>query len=233
MGMDSLSTGRIADVLTVLHQDAEAADRQLIAAYSSQGFSPEQMIEKVLEEEAKDYKLLYAGLADNFLSVSSEFGRFCYMCARACKAWRIVEFGTSMGVSTIYLAAALRDNGGGKLISTELEPTKAARARENLKAAGLDDLVEIRVGDALETLKQIDGDLDLVMLDGAFSLYLNVLKLLEPHLKTGALIIAENAFEQASGYIQYVRDPRNGYLSQRTLFDVGMDRGSEFTVVTR
>ena len=138
-----------------------------------------------------------------------------------------------MGISAIYLAAALRDNGGGKLIGTELEPTKAARARENLKAAGLDDLVEIRVGDALETLKQIDGNVDMVMLDGAFSLYQKVLKLLEPHLKTGALIIAENAFEQASGYLQYVRDPRNGYLSQRTLFDLDMDRGSEFTVVTR
>jgi predicted O-methyltransferase YrrM len=191
------------------------------------------MIKKVLEAEAKDYKALYSGLSDNFLSVSSAFGRFCYMCARACKAWRIVEFGTSMGVSAIYLAAALRDNGGGTLISTELEPTKAARARENLKAAGLDNLVEIRVGDALETLKQIDGNLDMVMLDGAFSLYLKVLKLLEPHLKTGTLIISENAFEQASGYLQYVRDPRNGYLSQRILFDMDMDRGHEFTVVTR
>jgi predicted O-methyltransferase YrrM len=231
--MDSLSNGRIADVLTMLHQDAETADRPLMADYSSKGFTPEQMIQQVLEEEAKDYKALYRGLTDNFLSVSSGFGRFCYTCARACKARRIVEFGTSMGISAIYLAAALRDNGGGKLIGTELEPTKAARARENLKAAGLDNLVEIRVGDALETLTQIDGDLDLVMLDGAFSLYLNVLKLLEPHLKTSALIIAENAFEQASGYIRYVRDPRNGYLSQRIVFGVDMDRGNEFTVVTR
>jgi predicted O-methyltransferase YrrM len=117
------------------------------------------------------------------------------------------------------------------LIGTELEATKAARARENLQAAGLEDLVEIRIGDARETLKQIDGDLDLVMLDGAFTLYLDILKLLEPHLRTGTMIIAENAFEQASGYLQYVRDPRNGYFSQHVLFE--MERGNEFTVVTR
>ncbi|SHH14178.1 O-methyltransferase [Pollutimonas bauzanensis] len=229
--MDSLSTGRVADVLARLHRDAEAADRQLIEAYSSQGATQEQMIGQILEQEAKDLKALYGGLAGNFLNVTPEFGRFCYIAARACKATHIVEFGTSMGISTIYLAAALRDNGGGTLIGTELEPAKAARARENLEAAGLDDLAEVRVGDARETLKQVDGGLDLVLLDGAFSLYLDVLKLLEPRLKTGALIVGENAFEQASGYIQYVRDPRNGYLSQPMAQDPG--RGNELTVVTR
>ena len=80
--MDSLSAGRIADVLAMLHQDAEAADRQLMADSISDGLSPEQMIKKVLEEEAKDYKALYGGLTNNFLSVSPAFGRFCYMCAR-------------------------------------------------------------------------------------------------------------------------------------------------------
>jgi predicted O-methyltransferase YrrM len=229
--MDSLSSGRIANVLTTLHQQAEAADSQLMAAYMDKGFTMEQMIEQVLTAEANDLKGLYREYAGNFLNVSPEFGRFCYMCARASKATRIVEFGTSMGISTIYLAAALRDNGGGQLIGTELEASKAARARENLQAAGLEDLVEIRIGDARETLKHIDGDLDLVMLDGAFTLYLDVLKLLEPHLKTGTMIIAENAFEQASGYLQYVRDPRNGYFSQHVLFE--MERGNEFTVVTR
>jgi predicted O-methyltransferase YrrM len=73
------------------------------------------------------------------------------------------------------------------LIGSQLEPTKARRARENLNDAGLADLVEIRIGDALETLKDgIDGDVDLLFLDGAFSLYLPVLKLLEPYLRDGA-----------------------------------------------
>ena len=118
------------------------------------------------------------------------------------------------------------------LTATRLaQSAMVARARQNLTAAGLDDLVEIRVGDALQTLAELDGDLDLVMLDGAFSLYLKVLELLGPRLRTGALLLAENAFEQASGYLQHVRDPRNGYFSQRVLLD--QERGNELTVVTR
>ncbi len=72
----------------------------------------------------------------------------------------------------------------------------------------------------------------MVMLDGAFNLYLPVLKLLEPHLKPGALIIGENAFEQASGYIDYVRDPQNGYLSVPLPFEPRR-RGNEFAVKTK
>ncbi|MCL7318377.1 class I SAM-dependent methyltransferase, partial [Escherichia coli] len=86
----------------------------------------------------------------------------------------------------------------GQVIGTELEPEKAARARANLEAAGLADLVDIRVGDARETLAHVEGEIDLVLLDGAFSLYLPVLKLLEPHLRGGTPILAENAWEQGN-----------------------------------
>jgi predicted O-methyltransferase YrrM len=230
--MDSLTTAPIADLLKGLFQKAETADRPLFEAFSSEGkeLSHEQL-KTFLEDERKDYKAIYRTLAGNYLNVSPEFGKFLYMCARTCKAKRIVEFGTSFGISIIHLACALRDGGGGgQLIGTELEASKAAAARENLAAAGLVDLVEIRVGDALETLKDgIRGDVDLVHLDGAFNLYLPVLKLLEPHLKPGALVIGENALEP--GYLEYVRNPQNGYLSLGMPFEVG--RGNEFTVVTR
>ena len=76
----------------------------------------------------------------------------------------------------------------------------------------------------------IDGDVDLVLLEGAFSLYLPVLKLLEPHLRDGAFVIGDNALEQ-SGYLDYVRNPQNGYLSLPLPFSAG--RGNELTVVTR
>ena len=229
--MNSLSTGRIADVLERLYQEAEAADRPMMEAFMTDGAAPEQIISTLIAAETKDLRGLYHAHAGNFLSVSPRFGQFLYMCVRACRPTRIVEFGTSMGISTIHMAAALRDAGGGRLISTELEPSKAGRARANLEAAGLADLVEIREGDALETLQDMDGDVDLVLLDGAFTLYLPVLKLLEPYLKGGALIIAENAFEQAGGYLAYVRDSLNGYLSQPVPIDGG--RGNEFTVVAQ
>jgi predicted O-methyltransferase YrrM len=229
--MDSLSTDPVAAVLKRLFQEAEAADRPLMEQYRNKGLASDSLT-KLFEAEAKDYKAVYRTWANNFLNVTADFGRFLYMCGRARKAKRMVEFGTSFGISTIHLACALRDGGGGRLIGTELEPTKAKRAQENLAAAGLADLVEIRIGDALETLKDgIDGDVDLVLLDGAFSLYLPVLKLLEPHLRDGALVIGENAFEQTPGYLEYVRNPQNGYLSLALPFQAG--RGNELTIVTR
>jgi protein-L-isoaspartate O-methyltransferase len=121
---------------------------------------------------------------------------------------RVLPIGTSMGISTIYLAAALRDNGGGHLIGSELEPAMVARARANLDAASLSDLVDIREGDALDTLKEVGGDVDLLLIDGAFSLYLPVLKLVEPRLKPGAVVLGENAFEPED--LDYLRNPANG-----------------------
>lgn len=168
-------------------------------------------------------------MAERFLAVSPNYGRFLYICARAARATRIIEFGTSMGISTIYLAAALRDNGGGHLIGSEIEPTKAARARINIEAAGLSDLVEIREGDAMETLRDTGGQVDLLLLDGAFHLYQPVLKLIEPQLREGAFILAENAFDR--DYLDYVHDPANGYLSQSVALDG--PRGNEVTVKVR
>ena len=113
---------------------------------------------------------------------------------------------------------ALFIDGGSGLIGQELV----------LELGGL----AIRIGDALETLKDgIEGDVDLVLLDGAFSLYLPVLKLLEPYLRDGAFVIGENAFEQTPGYLEYVRNPQNGYLSLALPFQAG--RGNELTIVTR
>ena len=152
--MDSLSTGRVAQTLQRLFQEAEAADRPLMAQFDGADLSEQVMADMVahhFEEERRDIRGFYRGYADNFLNVAPEYGRFLYQCARARRATRIVEFGTSMGISTIHLAAALRDMGGGQVIGSELEPGKALRARANLDAAGLADLVDVRVGDARET----------------------------------------------------------------------------------
>ncbi len=228
--MDTLTSAPVADVLTRLFDEAQAADGPLEARFADlEGRN--DAIAELLAQEAADYKGVYHEYADNFLNVSAEFGRFLYICARARQAKRIVEFGTSFGISTIHLAAALRDGGGGQLIGTELEPAKAARAQENLAAAGLSENVDIRVGDALETLRGgVGGAIDLVLLDGAFSLYLSVLKILEPHLSQGALVIAENAIDESGDYLTYVRNPDNGYRTIPLPFDPG--RGNEMSVRT-
>ena len=93
-------------------------------------------------DDLADYRQYYGQLKDQPLPVSRTTGKLLYMLARSVRARNIVEFGTSFGISTLHLAAALRDNGGGRLIGTEFAPSKVQRARENLAAGGLSDLVE-------------------------------------------------------------------------------------------
>jgi predicted O-methyltransferase YrrM len=239
--MDSLTDGRTAGLLADLHQQADSADQslkeQIMAAVAASGKSLEEFFAEKIAKDKADYKSgsgadlksAHSGQAERFLAVSPSYGRFLYTCVRASRATRIVEFGTSMGISTIYLAAGLRDNGGGQLIGSEIEPTKVLRAKANIRATGLSELVDIREGDAMQTLRNIDDKVDLLLLDGAFPLYLPMLKLIEPRLKTGALVLAENALDRE--YLDYVRSPANGYLSQSVILDEA--RGNEFTVVTR
>jgi predicted O-methyltransferase YrrM len=159
------------------------------------------------------YRDLYGRLKDAPLAVSRETGHLLYMLARSSRAKAIVEFGTSFGISTLHLAAALRDNGGGHLITSEFEPSKAARARDHLTAGGLIDLVEIREGDALRTLSvDLPDMVDLLLLDGAKGLYPEILDLVESRLRPGSIIVADNA-DYSPAYLARVRSPANGYLS--------------------
>jgi predicted O-methyltransferase YrrM len=156
---------------------------------------------------------MYEAMKDFHLAVSPETGTLLYLLARSSKARSIIEFGTSFGISTLHLAAALRDNGGGRLISTEFEPSKIAAARANIAAGGLSDLVEIREGDALETLaRALPEQIDLVLLDGAKALYPPVLALLEARLRPGAMIVADNA-DWCPEYLSIVRAAGGAYLS--------------------
>ncbi len=151
-----------------------------------------------------------------YLPVSPKQGDFLYLLARATEARRVVEFGTSYGLSTLHLAAAVRDNGGGIVIGSEMEPRKVAAARGNLREAGLEDHAEIREGNALETLVDPGGTVDLVFLDGFAPLYLPVLQQLTPSLRSGALVVADNLFtfrRSLRGYVAHVRDPAKGFFS--------------------
>jgi predicted O-methyltransferase YrrM len=156
-------------------------------------------------------------MRDIYMPVTPDVGRLIYLLARNRRAKTIVEFGTSFGISGIHLAAALRDCGDGRLITTEFNATKAARAKGNFQAAGLDDLIEIRVGDAFETLKaDLGGKIDVLLLDGWKELYLPMLEFLERRLSPGALIIADDLDIEPRGlepYLGHVRDVKNGYTS--------------------
>ena len=207
--MTTLVSAPVAPLLDRLFAEADAASPMTDPAFAS---IPDEERLRLMRSRA-DYRHLYAQLRDYALPVSRDAGRLLYMLARATNARAIVEFGTSFGLSTLHLAAALRDNGGGRLITSEFEPSKVARARDNLAAGGLADLVEIREGDALETLASgLPDTIDLVLLDGAKSLYMEILALVEGRLRPGAVIIADNA-DHCPEYLEHVRRPDNGYLS--------------------
>ena len=167
-------------------------------------------------------------LRDAYLPISPEVGRLLYVLARTRQPRTIIEFGTSFGISTIHLAAAVRDNGNnGRLITTELSASKANRARQNIAEAGLSDIVEIRQGDAFETLRMERGEtIDMLLLDGWKEMYLPLLQLLESQLAPGALVIADDlniAADALQSYVQYVRDPLRGYVSVEVPLDDGLE----------
>jgi predicted O-methyltransferase YrrM len=206
----------VAPLLDRLFAEAEAAHPSASPAFAS--VSGEER--RRLMTSKTDYRELYDKLKDFALPVSRETGKLLYLLARAGNARSIVEFGTSFGLSTLHLAAALRENGGGRLITCEFEPSKLAIARDNLATGGLADLVEFREGDALETLaSDLPDTIDLLLLDGAKSLYIDVLKLVESRLRPGAVIVADNT-DYCPDYLDHVSSATHGYWSMSFTDDV-------------
>ncbi|HTY33488.1 class I SAM-dependent methyltransferase [Mycobacterium sp.] len=153
-------------------------------------------------------------MSEFYIPVTPEAGRLLYALVRATRPATIVEFGMSFGISAVHLASAVRDNGTGRVVTTELSAPKIAAARRTFAETGLDDVITILEGDALTTLADLDGPVDFVLLDGWKDLYLPVIELLEPRLATGALVIADNAnAADTRPYLDRVRDPANGYVS--------------------
>jgi predicted O-methyltransferase YrrM len=207
--MTTLTANPLAPLLDRLFAEAEEAAAETEAAIAD--LSDEEQTR--LMRSKTDYPDLYERLKNAPLAVSRETGALLYMLARSSRARTIVEFGTSFGISTLHLAAALRDNGGARLITTEFEASKVARARDNLTAGGLIDLVEIREGDALQTLKaDLPERIDLLLLDGAKGLYPDVLTLLEDRLRPGAFVVADDA-DLSPDYLAQVRSPAANYIS--------------------
>jgi predicted O-methyltransferase YrrM len=153
-------------------------------------------------------------MSEFYIPVTPEAGRLLYALVRATRPTTVVEFGMSFGISAIHLAAAVRDNGTGRVVTTELSASKIAAAKETFAETGLDDVITILEGDALITLEAMGGPVEFVLLDGWKDLYLPVIKLLEPRLPTGALIVADNTSAADTGpYLDLVRNPDNGYTS--------------------
>lgn len=158
------------------------------------------------------------------IAVTEDVAALLYVLARR-GGGLIVEFGGSLGISTIHLAAGLKDHGQGSLITTEIDPVKASALSGNLSEAGLAEIVEVRRGDALETLRRLPGPVDLLCLDVWNELYLPVLWLVAPHLSPDALVVADLSADDPDlePYLRHVRDTRDGWVSVTLPLDAGVE----------
>ena len=152
--------------------------------------------------------------AEYDFSIVPEQGDLIYLLCRGLRATRVVDFATSVGMSTLYFAAAMRDNGGGTVIGSELVPAKVAAARRNLAEANLSEYAEIREGDARQTLRDLGGPVDFVLIDGwplakDPSLARQVIEFVAPQLRIGGYVMNENA---EPDFLDFIRDPANGFL---------------------
>ncbi|MHC2285219.1 O-methyltransferase [Bradyrhizobium barranii] len=143
------------------------------------------------------------------------FIELIYLLCRGLRATRVAEFATSVGMSTLYFAAAIRDNGGGTVIGSEIVPAKVETAKRNLAEAGLADYAEIREGDARKTLRDLGGPVDFVLIDGwpgesGPSLAREVIGIVAPQLRVGGYVMNDNA---EPDYLDFIRDPKNGFVS--------------------
>ena len=165
--------------------------------------------------------------SDKMVPLDRDKAAFCYLLCRSLRAARVVEAGTSFGVSTLYLAAAVRDNQveNGVVIGTEYESKKAAAARANFKEAGLSHLIELREGDLHETLQDVGGPVDFMLID-IWEVALPALERVSPSLRTGAIVACDNTAAHADAYrdyFEFVNDPKNRFRTITVPFEGGFE----------
>lgn len=170
-----------------------------------QNIQLESTVKRLYKDSEKDYLRMVKGVAksifrpmqpsdfkDAYLAISYEQGKDLVDMIKTNKLRKIVEFGTSFGISTLFLAQGVKET-GGRIVTTELIESKAHKAIENFKSADVNDLIEVRIGNAMETLKNYDEPIDLLLLDGWKDLYQPLFQLLEPNFHSHTIVYVDNA----------------------------------------
>jgi len=170
--------------------------------------TPEQVLAEI-ERLAK---------ANGWPIIGPERGKFLDEAVSRHRPKSVLEVGTFVGYSAIRIARLLPP--GGRIICVEIDPDKAKAAKGNAKRAGVERLIDVRLGDAKEVIPTLTNDFDLVFLDANKSEYLSYLKLIEPRLRTGAVVVADNVKRwevELKDYLTYVRES-GAYYTERIGF---------------
>lgn len=198
----TLQSGPVAAAIEELYRKADEQRRNRSGGGGRAGF------DAASAQERAD------AMAEVYMPIAPMAGQLLYSLIRAARPEAVVEFGMSFGISTLHLGAAVRDNGLGRVYTSELSDSKIVAATATFASAGIDDVITVLPGDARETLPSVPGPVGVVLLDGWKEMYLEVLTLLQPNFAPGALVIADNTESAgAQSYLEYVRAPENGYVS--------------------
>ncbi|MGH6987567.1 MAG: O-methyltransferase [Caulobacteraceae bacterium] len=222
--MPRFNDPRFQALLEDLHQRSAGQEDETRAWFAERASRGE------LDWKGMDAKS-HAFMADKFVALERDKALFCHALCLALRARRIVEVGTSFGVSTLYLAAAVEqvleaEGGEGLVIASEHEPAKAAAARTNFAAAGLSGLIDLREGDLRQTFRELPGPIDFVLVDIWVEMAKPALELIAPHLRPGAVVVADNTGAVKEPYAQYfafLRDPANRFSTLTLPFEGGLE----------
>jgi len=189
-------------------------------------FEQREQVVAIDQEEFYDDEMVRY-LSDKMVALDRDKAEFCYLLCRSLRATRVVEAGTSFGVSTLYLAAAVRDNQveNGVVIGTEYESRKVEIARANFEKAGLSEFIDLREGDLRQTLKDTGGPVDFMLVD-IWEVALPALKLVSSSLRPGAIVVCDNTTVDAAeygDYFEYVNNPRNRFRTMTVPFEGGFE----------
>jgi predicted O-methyltransferase YrrM len=216
-----LNDPKLEALLDRLHSQSDAQVEEIDAYYAR------REREGTLDEKGIFDDEMHRFFSDKMVALDREKAQFCYQLCRSLRATRVVEAGTSFGVSTLYLAAAVRDNqvANSVVIGTEFEPKKAAIARANFEKAGLSEFIELREGDLRQTLQDVGGPVDFMLVD-IWDVALPALERVSPSLRQGAIVVCDNTAEDANEYADYfefVNDPRNRFRTMTVPFAGGFE----------
>ncbi len=134
----------------------------------------------------------------------------------------IVECGTAIGYSGLWMVAALKSAGKGKVITVEIDTGRAHEAQENFRRAHVKDLIDSRIGDATEVLKTIRESVDFLLLDNNYSNYFPCFRAIESQLTDGATVVADNVGIGAAGMADYLNHVRSHYESRTHWFETDL-----------
>lgn len=225
---------RLGELLSDLHRESE---EEVLEKARSLFRGNDEVFSQIVkeygllapEEKGKFLRVHGISIQDPSFSlcVSSAMGEFLFNLVLSSKSERILELGSSNGVSTLYFAEALRLSRRGKVIATESEEKKCRRILQNASLAGLSDFVELREGNVFETIEGLSSPFDLVFIDIWADGYLEIFKKVEPLLKAGSIIVADNmytAFEEVRPFKEYL-DERSDIVNTTLKFESGVEFG--------